>query len=600
MSRSADCSELHPVLCTNSAPAYNVNNTTPAAGSQVTLQAGNLTVTAFRDARSFRALGMPFATPPTGNLRFRPAQPYTGYTNINATLFQNSCIQYGGFYISEDCLTLNIFSPYIPAQNSSVGLRPVAVWYYGGSFTSGSASMPAYDGGNMASRGDVVVVTVNYRLGALGNLATSDGDFSGSQGITDQIQALRWIRQYISHFGGDPTRVTIFGESAGAQSVIAIMSSSSAKGLFAAAIEQSAPIGIPWPDRRVYSDYITPAIGAALNCTNVIDETALKTCLRQADSRAFVSLDATAAIAASAGTALGMYSGATQATSRVEPIAPILNPEIGVLDDQILSLIGSGSLPSGNIPVLFGNNRDEASLFISAALPAGLPSTQDVFNYVVGQAYGNATTAAVTANPSLFPVNTTDPTGTADAVGQLSTLFAWQCPLNQILIAASNQSTFSKIYSYRLDMGVSGFDGLQVPACSPGAANGVDLVCHAEDISEVFGNSNVRGFAYNQNGTSYNDLGFNQYVIDQWTSFMRTYDPNPTEAYLLARGRGYTQTLAYRRNVTWPEFTSTGATPIHQLDSTPANIAIPYTSACAVLQSNLLYNTINSTFANSQ
>lgn len=122
-------------------------------------------------------------------------------------------------------MTLNVYTPYLPGGNSTE-LLPVAFWIYGGAFRSGSNSLPtcesvderfrheliqsADDGGNIASRGDVVSVVVNYRLGALGNLASATR-WNGNQGITDQIQALKWVQEYISALGGDPSRVTIYG-----------------------------------------------------------------------------------------------------------------------------------------------------------------------------------------------------------------------------------------------------------------------------------------------------------------------------------------------------------------------------------------------------
>lgn len=147
---------LKPVLCTNSAPPANANTVAPNTGSEVTLTSDNLSITGYRDARSFRFLGIPFAQPPVGELRFRAAQAYNGsYSNITATSLGNACIQQPSpeqgvpsSAISEDCLYLNVYSPILPTSNgnssSSNGTRtlPVAVWIYGGAFTSGSNLIP--------------------------------------------------------------------------------------------------------------------------------------------------------------------------------------------------------------------------------------------------------------------------------------------------------------------------------------------------------------------------------------------------------------------------------------------------------------------------
>jgi para-nitrobenzyl esterase len=139
---------------------------------------------------------------------------------------------------SEDCLFLNVFSP-----GCDEAKRPVMVWIHGGGFSSGSSSIPWYDGSSLALRGDVVVVTVNYRLGALGFLWLGDLDpryrSSGVNGLLDQASALAWVSANIAGFGGDPDNVTIFGESAGAMSVSTLLTLPAARGLFHRAIAQS-------------------------------------------------------------------------------------------------------------------------------------------------------------------------------------------------------------------------------------------------------------------------------------------------------------------------------------------------------------------------
>ncbi|MYJ01857.1 MAG: carboxylesterase family protein, partial [Chloroflexi bacterium] len=141
--------------------------------------------------------------------------------------------------VDEDCLTLNIWTPGLDDAK-----RPVMFWIHGGGFAGGSGATPIYNGQHLASRGDVVVVTINYRLGALGylyNQALTDGDdpTSGNYGMRDQIAALEWVRDHIRAFSGDPDNVTIFGESAGGMSVGVLMGAAEAEGLFHRAIPQS-------------------------------------------------------------------------------------------------------------------------------------------------------------------------------------------------------------------------------------------------------------------------------------------------------------------------------------------------------------------------
>lgn len=191
--------------------------------------------------------GIPFARPPLGSLRFRAPQLPEAWTGVReATQFgaispQASDGSFGTLPgpMSEDCLTLNIWSP-----GTDNARRPVMVWIHGGSFVTGSGSTPWYNGTSFATQGDVVVVTINYRLGALGFLylaeyAGEEYVTSGNNGLLDQIAALTWVRENITAFGGDPDNVTIFGESAGAMSIGALLAMPAAHGLFKRAILQS-------------------------------------------------------------------------------------------------------------------------------------------------------------------------------------------------------------------------------------------------------------------------------------------------------------------------------------------------------------------------
>ena len=200
--------------------------------------------------------GVPFAAPPVGDLRFRPPRPADPWTGVRVCdTFGFVAPQPQGAVMagqgtaeeqSEDCLYLNVWTP--ACDDAS---RPVMVWIHGGAFVTGSGSGAFYRGDHLASRGDVVVVTINYRLGALGFLAHPDlldeeTGASGNWGLHDQVAALQWVQANIRLFGGDPTNVTIFGESAGSMSVSCLVGSPMAQGLFRRAIAQSGgPNGVP-------------------------------------------------------------------------------------------------------------------------------------------------------------------------------------------------------------------------------------------------------------------------------------------------------------------------------------------------------------------
>lgn len=191
--------------------------------------------------------GLPYAKPPIGELRFRMPQPPEAWEGVrDASFFGAICPQpkpdEAGLFgfsspgMSEDCLNLNVWAP---AEGGS-GL-PVMVWIHGGSFVTGSGSLPLYDGTQLAHEGQCVVVSLNYRLGPLGflHLSPLGEDYDSNVGLSDQIFALRWVRENAAAFGGDPKNVTLFGESAGSMSIAALLAMPAARGLFARAIMQS-------------------------------------------------------------------------------------------------------------------------------------------------------------------------------------------------------------------------------------------------------------------------------------------------------------------------------------------------------------------------
>ena len=197
--------------------------------------------------RTFK--GIPYAAPPVGPLRWKAPQPAAAWTGVRkATEYPARCMQapiYPDMIFhdngpSEDCLYLNLWMPAAPAQPR----LPVMVWIYGGGFAAGATSEPRQDGGNLSKKG-VLVVSMNYRLGIFGFLAhpalakESGHDATGNYGLLDQVAALKWVRDNIAVFGGDPNNVTIFGESAGSFSVSALMASPLAQGLFRRAIGES-------------------------------------------------------------------------------------------------------------------------------------------------------------------------------------------------------------------------------------------------------------------------------------------------------------------------------------------------------------------------
>jgi para-nitrobenzyl esterase len=190
--------------------------------------------------------GIPFAAPPVGSLRWRETMPVKPWSGVrDATKFGARCMQ-TGTGVSEDCLYLNVWTPEWPSQSR----KPVMLWIHGGGNFAGASSEAIFDGENLARRG-IVLVSANYRLGVFGFFAhpeltaESKHHASGNYGLMDQIAALKWVRDNITAFGGDPRNVTIFGESAGSLDINVLMTSPLSKGLYARLIGESGPVVAP-------------------------------------------------------------------------------------------------------------------------------------------------------------------------------------------------------------------------------------------------------------------------------------------------------------------------------------------------------------------
>lgn len=190
--------------------------------------------------------GIPYALPPVGSLRFRNPVPHTSWTGIlDASDHRGTCPSSGWFGLDvgtgvEDCLYLNVYTSQL------AGSRPVMVWIHGGSFTGGNGNSLIYGPSFLINSGNVVVVTINYRLGALGFLSTGDEHAQGNWGVKDMIEAMRWVRNNIHHFGGNPNQITAFGESAGSVGVHYLLLTQMGQGLYHRAIMQSGSAINPW------------------------------------------------------------------------------------------------------------------------------------------------------------------------------------------------------------------------------------------------------------------------------------------------------------------------------------------------------------------
>ncbi len=444
-----------------------------AAGS-VRIDSGLLSGEAGRDAQVRVYKGIPYAAPPVDALRWKGPNPVPHWSGVRAaTSFSANCMQSPyparSVYhsdpepVSEDCLYLNVWT----AANSSKDKRPVMVWIHGGALTRGSGSTPTYDGGSLAKRG-VVVVTINYRLGVFGFLAhpdltrESDRNASGNYGLLDQIAALEWVHRNIAAFGGDPRRVTIFGESAGSWSVNYLVATPLAKGLFERAIGESG---------GAFGPMVSPA---------------------EAEQR---------------GKQFAKKMGADSIEAlRKKPAADVLNaseamqfpPNVDgwMLPQDVYSIFASGK--QNPVPVIVGYNADEGTAL--APWPAG--GTAQTFVNMVRSRFG----AAADAILKVYPAGDDEQAKASYYASFRDYTFGWQMREWAKLTAESGKSNAWLYYFSR---------------SAPGPLKDRLGAFHASEIAYVF--ENLHSGARQWDGT---DRALAETMSSYWVNFAKTGDPN--------------------------------------------------------------------------
>jgi len=417
-------------------------------------------------------LGIPYAAPPTGALRWRPpAQVDAWSATREAKSVGAACPQLGGpdyARVDEDCLTLNVWAPAAGATN-----RPVLVWIPGGAFVEGSGGYRLYDGARLAAREDAIVVTMNYRVGALGFLAHRElarelkRDASPSYGILDQRAALQWVQRNAAAFGGEPTNVTIFGESAGAWSVCVQLAMPGSRGLFARAIMESGACADPLYFGPHEAEAQGDRLAAALGCRDLA-------CMRSKDADAVIR-------------ALPIKRGF------------ILPPGVWwapVVDGTELPALPLEALRAGrgaNVPLLIGWNRDEG-VSHTARFDAVSAAERDGF---VRDSFGDAAVDPVAeryARPSA-----------KDALTDIVTDGAFACESRRVARALTSQGVPVYMYEFTHALENSKLHAL-------GAT-------HSVEIWFVFGTEEA-GI-----GLADDELPLSHTIMDAWGRFARTGDP---------------------------------------------------------------------------
>lgn len=427
--------------------------------------------------------GIPFAAPPVGELRWKKPQPAAAWTGVKkASAFAASCMQDAQMLTftgappgtSEDCLYLNVWTP-----AKSAGERlPVMVWIYGGGFAAGTTSSALYDGTRLAEKG-VVLVSVAYRVGAFGFLAHPElskesGKGSGNYGLQDQIAGLQWVKDNIAAFGGNPSNVTIFGESAGGIAVSMLAASPYAKGLFHKAISES---GGSFAASRTGSE-------GGLNVpTLATAEAAGKDFLGKLGAASIAAARALSADAIQKGQPAGLATG----------FWPVDDGDVLPGDQYVLYTRGRFN----DTPVLIGTNSDEGALFVRGGV------TSAAFEQEIRAGYGPHADAILAANPHATE---------AEAVQAArnifrDTAFAWPTWTWAKLQAQQGKGA---AYVYYFDHR------------TPQSPNGAS---HADEIAYVFRNlaSGIGGPAQRPE-----DRAMSELVSSYWVNFAKTGNPNGT------------------------------------------------------------------------
>jgi len=479
--------------------------------------------------------GIPYALPPVGDLRWAPPQPYPRWPHLRpATSFSAICPQDGVANDSEDCLFLNIWTPRAAVEGDQ--RLPVMVFIHGGYFVYGAGSLPLYDGSYLAASGNVVVVTLNYRLGSLGFLAVPELSLTGNYGILDQGLALRWVAENIAAFGGDPRKVTIFGESAGAMSVgLHLFSIPANRGLFRAAIMESNPLAIPYPSllAQVEAKWQEFRVALCFETNQPLNCTFDLAALRALPLAVIENAD-------------GDYESPTDVIGRLQVPRAIANilPWTPIVDGQILSgetLIqnqpyqGFYKGPNGKAgpkPYLIGVNRDEGALFADLANQAAGGLSQFAYQEALDTVFGTLAATAIVGFTvgSNRPYDPTDQ-GTlppwfansppAAAVSTLINDFVFRCgsflATDNVIATPGAKPVYAYLFA---QAPIYSSDGST--ACAPFPADpGIQNACHSFERPYVFNTLSATNAALIPPANA----GLARRIARHWTNFAHTLEP---------------------------------------------------------------------------
>ncbi|OAQ24184.1 alpha/beta-hydrolase [Linnemannia elongata AG-77] len=508
---SSPCTTELPIICVNTAPRRTiaVQDTT----RQVSVKTAVGTIQGFRDQNSFRFLGIHYGEAPVGKLRFAAPVAKAPFTStLDATAFGYVCPQprsatpildslINGAEADEDCLNLNVFTPSLKSKTQK-GL-PVMVYLHGGGYTLYAGSTVLFEPGNLVSRGGVVVVTLNYRLGMLG-FTESPGflrtDVPGNQAIHDTIMALRWVKDHIANFGGDPSRVTVFGESAGAVTIRALLSAPSSWDLYNNVIGQSDPINIPFKPPKDAAELSTYFF-EALNCG--------ATDIACARSKPIVE------VLIAQGLANDKMLAAQNWTTSFLIERPTVDGTL--IPAEFSDLVKSGQF-NAKANIMWGTTKDEAGRFLEAYMPVPYPVNPSNYHTVFQGLLGQQRQERLVQSGLIEKYDLKS--NSQELLNYFCTEYYFYCPLQYISRQIAAQSTTPHVYNVRFNRG----RGIPIVDSTAGFCASDKHICHAKDIIPVFGSGAVAPFT-SQTG---DDARFARQIIDRWTTFAKTGNPNPS------------------------------------------------------------------------
>jgi para-nitrobenzyl esterase len=450
----------------------------------------------FRQDDSRAWLGIPFAAQPVGDLRWRPPQPAPAFTGTyEAVAIQPQCPQTFGFSPGggdEGCLYLNVWAPASPPSDPA----PVMVWFHGGAFIFGSGGDPYYSGRVLAARHGVVIVTVNYRLGPLGflshpALAAENGGRSGNYGVLDQVAALEWVRDNIAGFGGDPSRVTVWGESAGGLSACIHYLSPKSRGLFHAVISESGLCAGDGVGEQTPAEAEADGVsyGTEAGCPGSGADALA--CLRAQD--AFALVDAAGAPTTTEQLPGGLFF------QDANPLGWRPHVDGDLLLATTAEAFAAGDYPPA--PLLLGTNRDEGTFFVWSVIAR--PARDEAeYRDALARRFGAADVDAIVAQ---YPLASYATPSLALAAVSADAFFV--CPFRTTARLASAAGAPVYLYSFEREP----LNGL----ITDGG------VFHASEIPFLFGIDEFPLGKVGPDGVPLSDA-----MMRYWTRFATTGDPD--------------------------------------------------------------------------